>query len=59
MANDELPADDLEWQHRQREISLGRKLPPSEELIRARERAQQQQAGDTGEDTNVEVQPHD
>jgi hypothetical protein len=27
----------LEWLHRQREIALGRKLEPSEELVRLRE----------------------
>ena len=26
----------LEWQHRQKEIALGKKLPPSEELLRLR-----------------------
>jgi hypothetical protein len=26
----------LEWQHRQKEIALGKKLPPSEELARLR-----------------------
>ena len=29
----------LEWQHRQREIALGKKLPPSDELARLREEA--------------------
>lgn len=31
--------DSLEWQHRQKEICLGRKLPPSDELVRLREEA--------------------
>jgi hypothetical protein len=30
----------LEWQHRQREIALGKRLEPSEELKRLRELVQ-------------------
>jgi hypothetical protein len=30
----------LEWQHRQKEIALGKKLPPSDELVRLREESQ-------------------
>jgi hypothetical protein len=29
----------LEWQHRQKEIALGKKLEPSAELVRLREQA--------------------
>jgi hypothetical protein len=31
--------DRLEWQHRQKEIALGRKFEPSAELVRLREQA--------------------